>query len=204
MTGIIQVKTRIGGFSSGVFALPAYAAAATGDTWNPVDKAANVDLSFGNRTATSTTATAGNTRSITGRSAGKVHFEFLVVALVSNCWIGGASAATGWPGSGGTSFAMWEDGRVWYGQAGAQSLIQVAFEWRTGDVCAVEIDFDAKIWRVQNFTRGSGWSSDLDISYMTDLPWFINFSPFATGNIITLNTGQEAYSIVPTSGFGNW
>lgn len=176
------------------------------DTWNPADKGANITLSNGNRTATATVGAAENTRSIMGHSTGKYHFEFTVDNVgTSFDDIGIASTTTAWPTGGDAKYAVWRlDSQRWFYNSTNGDMGGAAWTCSDGDVCAIEVDFDAQIIRAQNFTKSSGWSTDLSLAFLTGGPWYISYSGLGTTDAVTLNTGQAAYSVTPTSGFGNW
>lgn len=184
------------------------------DTFNPAD-VANGTLSNGNRTFVQTSGTA-IARSITSHSAGKFHVEFTVDVLGT-----GGFGMFGFSTAGNTGFighvdkgsvcADRHDGTYLFNGVGVLHSDQgdaSKWAWNNGDVIAVEINLDDLTIRTQNFTQGSGWPVSptplFSLAGLTDLPWFIEFLTSKTGGQITLNTGQAAYAVTPTAGFGNW
>lgn len=177
-------------------------------TWNPSDKAAGITLSNGNLTALNSSGGGQNgVRSVTGHSTGKYHVEFTINAIGAGVvQVGFASASWSLATYLGlnTDSAALGSGHFYYFN-GTTNTGSVAFNFHVSDVIAAEIDFGAKIVRFQNFTQSSGWTSDIDISTLTNTPWFIAFqADNGDGGRATLNSGGSAYSVTPTAEFGNW
>lgn len=176
------------------------------DTFNSADKNAGISLDATKLIATSTGSQQG-VRTINSHTTGKYHFEATVTSgYGGTCQIGiasGSQSLSAYVGpSDTTSWAMGSN-HFWYGNNGGANLGFVEFDWRDGDLLAIEIDLDGKIARCKNLTHGSAWSSDIDISYITGGPWYIMYVGDAVGMLFTLNTGGSAYSVTPTSGFAN-
>jgi hypothetical protein len=173
-------------------------------TWNPGDKSANVVLSGGSVVATrGATGDVGAVRAIFPRNSGKWHFEIMVAAAgggfpnYPNFGVANASASlTSVPGADTNSAIYQEDGRVFFNGQIAQLAT-----FGDGDTVAVELDLDNDLLYFQ--IEGGSRSPGYDISAMTG-PVF----PFATfrntGNQVTANFGDTAFTITPTSGYLAW
>lgn len=207
---IIRTLSLLGGDPKSTLVVGAngagIAASASTDTWNSSDKSAGITLSNGNLTAAC--SSASGVRSITGHSSGKYHFELTVDTLGANVEeFGFASAGHSLTdyGSGGTDAAAMGNEHFARYVGGSSNLGTLAFDWHTSDVVAFEVDFGGAIFRCQNFTQSSGWSSDFSLTGLTGGPWYIRFNTDnATATQVTLNTGGSAYAVTPTAGFGNW
>jgi hypothetical protein len=187
---------------------PAIGGAAT-DTWNPSDKDAGITLSNGNLTATYGSTATPSVRSVNSHATGKYHFEFTCVNPSNNMTIGLKSASEALNTYvGGTANSLGLNvNRTWYLNAsptGIAGLVPDA-NINTGDIIAVEIDLDGQLMKYSNFTQGPGnWGTAWSTSALTNGPWFLACSMFNATAAFTINTGGSAYSVTPTSGYGNW
>ena len=122
---------------------------------------ANVTLSNGDLTYTSTSAsTACSARSTTSRSSSKVYFEVTVVE-VGDCFIGfGTSAfsdasSPGVPGWYSNSYGWRQSGELFYNTSG-DGVPSVG--WQTGDVLAFAIDLTGQKLYLNDLTGSDGWN----------------------------------------------
>jgi len=170
-------------------------------TWNPADKNADITLSNGNLTATKT-ANNGNYVGLRGtlsRSSGKWHLEYLVDTAEANMGlgIGNATAALdNYVGSsvhsiGAYSGSVWTNG----GSAGAGP------SFGSSDVVVVEVDLDAKTYRVAVNT--GSYSGPFSFSGATG-PFFPMANAQTLGRGFTINTGGSAFTKTPTAGYAAW
>jgi len=79
----------------------------------------------------------------------------------------------------------------------------------------MEVDFTAqKIW-FKNATTGGDWNGSptanpatgvggIDISGLTNSPFFICVNLYDLYNTVALNTGNLPWAVTPSSGFGSW
>jgi hypothetical protein len=175
------------------------------DTWNPADKSANIVLSNGNLTATWGTSGSQSVRSITAHSTGKYHIEFTVSFTTANLLLGlmpAAQALSTYCGGAATSVGI-NVNQNYYFNAGA-SVLTGSAAVSTGHVIALEFDLDGMNFYYKNFTLSEARLGPFSIAGLTTGPWFLACSIFDTGGAFTLNTGATAYSVTPTSGYGNW
>jgi hypothetical protein len=168
---------------------------ASGTTWNPADKAANVTLAGGNLQAGHQIGdfAFGNARATTSKTTGKWYFEFTVAGTPINLGIGLANATsslTAYLGSDGNS-------QGWYNSGFGGSA-----SFTGGDVLGVAFDADNDlVWYAKNNTftgnptAGTGGTA---IGLATFFPAFSSQDPADTG---TANFGGTAFAYTPPSGF---
>jgi len=131
---------------------PAAGGGAPAATWNSADKSANITLSGGDLTATSTAAGPNNVRSTIGKSTGKFYSEhvctFSTGAEYSLC-LGTTSAPLDQYGGGDTTnIAFYMDGTVYYNNT-LITTIQSTSSGQRVDM-AVDLDADLVWWRTAN------------------------------------------------------
>ena len=126
-------------------------------TWNPSDKSANITLSGGDLTATSTAGGPNNVRSTVGKSTGKYYSEHTVThSSGAEYSLGVATAAdplNEYGGSYTTGIAFYMDGTVYYNSA-LVTTIQSTSSGQRVDM-AVDLDADLIWWR----TAGGNWNN---------------------------------------------
>lgn len=186
------------------------AAGATGTTWNPSDKGANVTLSNGNLTAAGGVG-AGWVRATTSQSSGKLYFELVCVGSMSgNTGMGlalasasfanvrvGESAGLGWGFH--TSGFTWDNGANTNRSAG----------WTTnGTVIGLAVDFGAsKIWWARNNTWiASGNPAAGTSPAYSDVTGtlFPAYTAQSTADTMVANFTSASQSFSPPSGFSAW
>jgi hypothetical protein len=121
-------------------------------TWNPADKSANITLSGGNLTATSTTSGPNNVRSTAGYSTGKFYSEHtLTISGVSEhslCLATSATALNVYGGADTTNIAFYMNGEVYYNNA-LVTTIQATSSGQRVDMAA-DLTADLVWWRTAN------------------------------------------------------
>jgi hypothetical protein len=182
-----------------------------GSGWSGTDKDASISRTNAGRTAVASLFnTQAAIRGTQGRSAGKVHIEFVInhIDTMTNASVGLANSSEalndylGRPGS--KSFGLYH--------ATAQGLVLVIndgtvavvgsrpFDW---DVIALEVDFTAGICRAA--VNNDAWSADQDISaIIANAPLFPAFQGYRTGDAVTLRTRASDFSRAVSAGFSEW
>src|SRR5262245_23838933 len=196
------------------------AAAAGGvtTTLNPSDKSANITLSNGDLTATTTVGSVSNVRSVASYSSGKYYFEVTIPAGSNGSYSHGigvanstASLSAG-PGSPDTNSVCLFQGDATIYAAGASTGVSDG-SYGNGDVISVAVDMgNSRIWYRKN---GGDWNANpannpatntggADISAVSK-PWFAIFEVLndASSSSLTVNFGATAYTYTAPSGFGN-
>jgi hypothetical protein len=197
-------------------------------TWNPSDCSANLTLSNGNLTVTSTSSTQGSVRTNNSFTTGKIYFELLMGASanIQQTWTGVGFANATFSlaiilGNDNNSLAnIWQSASLNPPQqirsnggsitgstpAGAGPV----FQGDNSDVVQVCIDFTAqKVWfRVSNGiwdntaghnpATGTGGYS---FSTLNAGPYFLAFGCNANAQVITANFGATAWLYGPPTGF---
>lgn len=140
----------------GFLGIQQVSAAQTFATWNPSDKNANVVLSGGNLTATTTSGNYSSVRSTIGVSSGKHYFEYKYTTIVGNDAMPGIALSTmsladaQYPGLAATSWGVYtptgnklhNGTNVAYGTA-----------YAVNDVVMIALDMDnGKVWWGKNGT----------------------------------------------------
>jgi hypothetical protein len=207
----MRIVTPFRQFTSRAANEPASGGAAT-DTWNPSDKDAGITLSNGNLTATYGSTSTPSVRSVNSHATGKYHFEYTIVNPSNNQTIGlksGSEALSTYVGGATTSLGVNVQGSYYFnasptGLAPAPPSPAANWNMATGNVIAIEIDLDGGNLYVQNFTTGAPRSNAVSLASLTGSPWFLGCSVFNATAAFTINTGGSAYSVTPTSGYGNW
>lgn len=123
-------------------------------TWNPADKSADVTLSGGNLVMTSA-VTHRAARAITGRSAGKYHFDAVCSGSVGwSVGVGKATAGLGtYVGGDADSYSYYYTGD--YRNSGSSSGAPPAYG--AGDRIGVDVDLGAhKVWFSKNGVAVNG------------------------------------------------
>lgn len=177
------------------------AAAPPAQALDPAYKAATITLSNSDRTAT-LAATVGLVRSITPHSSGKWHFE--VTKGSGEFYIGvvrDTTAATASPIPAGSNAAVVDTagGSIAIQGSGFAPIPGGAIG--TGQTVAVEVDLDSNLIYFQR--QGQARSISYDISVNAGTRFAIIGGAASTG-VGTINTGQSAFVITPTSGFSAW
>lgn len=193
------------------------AAGAVTATWNSADKSSQIALSISDTKATrdgSANAWYG-VRSTQSVASAKVHFEFVVnsqvTAGLNPIGFGNASGSLiSYVGSNVNSFGWASDGTFFRAGSTGTALNTYA----VGDVCAIEMDATAELFWGKNFTAGGNWNNDAGADPATGTggrsfstcdpgPWFLMWTANKAADALTINTGGSAYSVTPSSGFGN-
>lgn len=193
-------------------------AGASADSFNSLDKS-GITLTNGDLTATYASTTNAQVRSHNSHSTGKYHFELVVNALTSVGFpvVGIASAShvfTNYCGQDLNSVGF-SDGHLCYLNGGATAIAGTSGDLlptiSIGDHIAVEPDLDNKFLYVQNFTthpgewnRTGGLGTPMDISTMTNAPFFICVNLKTAGDQVTIITDPAAFLVTPTAGHGAW
>lgn len=175
-------------------------------TWNPSDKAAQITLSNGNLTATSSANSGPTVRSTTSKSAGKLKIEFVVGAIGTagarvglttagaalSSQVGIAASTLGWVSSG-----IFQTGGITAGSG-------VTFT--TGDVLGFELDFTTnKLYVSKNgvYAFGTNPATAAAFALPAATPMFAAASPNIS-TLLTANFGASAFSYAPYTGFSSW
>jgi len=196
---------------------PGSAANATA-LFNPSDRStSNLHISANNLVIT-TFAVNLSIRSVTSHSSGKFHVEFTIILNrgTSGAAIGVASGSfplTKFLGEDANSFGFFGTLSQTYTNNVATNRSGLAFA--TFQVVAMEVDFTAqKLW-FKNATTGGDWNGSptanpatgvggIDISGLTNSPFFICVNLYDLYNTVALNTGNLPWAVTPSSGFGSW
>jgi hypothetical protein len=198
-------------------------------TWDPSAKGANITLSNGNLTCTSTTtasSTTHGTGGYIGSAALLLYFEATVNTVINslNSWaIGISSSGSGlaqYLGQSSIGTGLYQNGKV----LNNTLTITTIFTFAAGAVIGVAVNFTAqKVWFTIN---GTTWNNAaigsqnpatntggitttannnpfiVSGTYQTVVPAFGTNSN--TGNIGTANFGATAFSYAVPSGFTAW
>lgn len=181
----------------------------SGTTWNPNDKGANVTLSNGDLTASST-GVSGNgliVRSTTGKTNGKWYWEITVGSTNPSRNLNGVlrstTALASFLGAYPTSWSYYGDGRKFTNFSGTA----YGSSYTAGDVIGIALDLDnGKIW----FSKNGTWQNSGDPAAGTGEAFsglsgtiHAGFSNDASGNTTnaTANFGATAFAYSPPSGF---
>jgi len=194
-------------------------------TWSPTDKGANVTLSNGNLTLTSSSQSAGSARATKSRTTGQVYFEITVTGTAPQnqgfAACGVASAAmplnsmTQQNNNVAVSFGSGTAGFVY--AAGVDTTLRLGAGFSSGDICCVAVDFtNSKVWLRRN---GGNWNGSASYDPATNaggvtfssggmsggVPIFPCTTGQATGNPNnTLNVGATTFAFSVPSGFVAW
>ena len=173
-------------------------------TWNPVDKHANVALSWGNLIATSSLPAAwANCRATIWVSSGKWYWELKTTwgTVETMVAIATSAAALGWSG---TTFP-WSDafGFGYYGNGGSKFNNNVGswygWSFSTNIVIWVALDMNAGTLQFynNNVLQGTAFTGLSGTYYpMVGLD--------ANGQAVTANFWASAFQFTPPSGFNAW
>lgn len=173
-------------------------------TWDPADKAADVVLSNDNLTATNTDNdfTQDWARGTTSRTSSKYHVEFTYVAVGADAssndfWV--SVSGNGSPNlgvavrPGGGSPGIYIDASLNTALNGGAMV--------TGTVVAMEVDVDTnEVWVQVNGQSRQGPFTSGSFANNVDLACRLSYN----GGAVTVNAGQSAFAITPTSGFVAW
>lgn len=202
-------------------ALVAFSVPIISTAWNLSDKTSTLDLSNGAQVATVNANTGDpQARSTKSRSSGKAHFE-LAVNLAGGSYEGSIGlASASHPFStylGGDAFSI----GVWLSATNTEVIINNTIVYQAGpnalnkgEVFAIEVDFDAKLFWFQDATAGAPWNNNpsanpatgaggVDISSLSG-PFFICAENDTTGDATRLNTVASAFEGVVSSGFSGF
>ncbi len=179
--------------------------------WNSADKSANITLSGGSLTATTTSATQGAVRADTSFSSGKLYFEVQIQVL------GGSAYAIGWANStAALGTAMGTDknsvvfrstvGDVFFnnasstgpGAALALFVVGVAF-----DIGGKLIWFrnDLGLWNGSLTADPATGTGGINLSTVNAGPYFPVFAANSSGAAVLANFGATDFDYPPPSGF---
>ncbi|EIM25743.1 hypothetical protein [Microvirga lotononidis] len=184
------------------------AQSAPATTWNAADKAASVDLTNGNLTATKSGANGqAAVRSASGKTSGKWVAKFTIATLadITQGGVGFANASYGlntYLGSSVNDIAYYLDNSIWYnggdrgdwtGITGGSTARPVSF--------FLAIDIDGKL--TQASFNGTDWSTTVNpFDITTASPTvFVAAQLFTAGDSVTLDTKPTGWTL---SGFSNW
>lgn len=178
-------------------------AAAPAMAWNPADKAGTITLSNSDKTALGSSVSDECVRSVTSHSTGKWHFEVTLDAVSSGYPGFGVANATAlltqYVGQSVNSigyFPVGPTGNVYQNNA---SLGVIGGGFTSGAVFAVEVDADARTIYFQ--ASGGSRLGPYTISAIGPL---YAIASLLTTRQLTINTGQSAFAITPTSGYSAW
>jgi hypothetical protein len=194
-------------------------------TWNPADKNANITLSNGNLTATSSGASTTAVRSTSSFSSGKVYFEITLSTVQTNIAVGFANSTESLTPSSGIGadnnalgFYAVSPAQAVYLNASNLSNGTVASS--NGDIVYFAIDFTAqKVWVSSAVMRGAStpWNNaaigsqnpssstgGLSFATMAAGPYFIIFNDSTGGAVSVLNTGATAFNGTLPTGYSAW
>lgn len=197
---------------------PAFFSGAGVNAWNPSDKASEVSLSNGNRTATRSNSANNNAavRAVTAKSAGKFYFEVRVDATVGsgggdysiygiassglglNAYVGSTAASYGYEHSTGNKYN--NGSGTGYGAA-----------LTAADILGVAVDLDnGKIW----FAKNNTWQASGDPAAGTNAAYtgisgtfYPAASLYKTGttqHTLTARFSPANLTYSPPSGFSAW
>ena len=175
-------------------------------TWNPSDKSANITLSNGNLTATSTSTSWKSVRATDFKSSGKWYWEITITVAAStyNILGAGTSSATidGYCGNDAYGYGyLGKDGNKFHS---ASSEVYGA-TFTLNDVIGVALDLDnGKIW----FSKNGVWQDSGDPAAGTNEAYsglsgsfYPMSSPYTSTNAATANFGCTAFSYSMPAGF---
>ena len=164
-------------------------------TWNPADKNANVTLSAGNLTATSSSGSFSNVRATVGKATGKWYFEVKADSVASPNWgvigVGTSSAALG-QYLGVDAFGWGYDSRAYKYNAGLFPVWGAT--WATNDVIGVAVDMDAKTITMYK----NGVSQGVMYANLTDTVY--PMVSVTNSSRLTANFGATAFAYSPPAG----
>ncbi|HPN96254.1 MAG TPA: tail fiber domain-containing protein, partial [Candidatus Moranbacteria bacterium] len=175
-------------------------------TWNPSDKNAAITLSNGDLTATSANGLHKSVRATIGKSSGKWYWEYTAGAIASGgySYLGvGTTAAllTTYVGNDAEGYSYCPQGNTWHGAvstSGVSTFVQ-------NDVIGVAVDLDEdKVWWSKNGTwQASGDPETGANGRYTGLTgtFYPMVGLYTTGNSVTANFGDSAFSYTPPTGF---
>ena len=180
-------------------------------TWNPADKSANITLSNSDLTATSTSATAGGVRAVTGKRLGKLYVEFTCTALTgttSAVGLGASFSTLTSLGASGSTIVVRTNGDIWVYGAVTSPLLNIG-SVTAGAVICLAVDLPNKqAWFRKDggsWNATSGSASDptvhgTGVAFSGDGFYLVHGSA-ASGNIVTLNVGDSAFAQAVPSGY---
>lgn len=187
-------------------------------TWNPSDKSANITLSGGNLTATSTSATQGGARGVAGKKLGKHYVEFTCTTIsgtatgVGAVYGGATLTSMGTASSTGRGIFVLVTGKIWANGVDTGATLGAL---SNGDVICMALDKDNRqAW----FRKGAGdWNgvstndptiSGTGVYYPSTVSrvgggeaWYLGLSSNVSGNAVTVNVGDTAFSQSVPSGY---
>jgi hypothetical protein len=168
-------------------------------TWNPSDKWANITLSGGNLTATTTAAAWDAVRTTISKSSGKHYFEMTITAGTT-WWIIGI-----WNSSATLSFYLWSDANGWgyytNWQKGNSWLVAYWATYTIGDVIGIAMDMDAGqlTFYKNNVSQGVAFTG-----ITGSLFGMCSLLNIGAASSITANFGATALTYSPPGGFNAW
>lgn len=182
-------------------------AAASGNTWDPANKAASITLSNGNLTAAQSSGGWTSVKGLTSfaKTTGKWYFEVTIVSSTSNntmVGVGNASASlSNYCGSDVNGWGYWGNTGAYFNNGGSFPL---GNSYTTGDV--IMVAFDAALGRMW-FGKNGTWQNSGNPGANTNTSFtglsgslVPMFSPNSAGSC-TANFGATAFTYSPPSGF---
>ena len=191
---------------------PAAGGGASGTTWDPSGKHADITLTNSNLTATRTGGTGDyrNVRSITGKSSGKYYVECSNFTWVTADYngIGLADVAfdvvnsTSWVGNFQNTVALYLNNSASYVYMNAGSIL-TASGHTSGQSIDMSIDLDTM---TLGFRINNGSWEDASIGALTGTSWHFAASlrDGSSGSAATIVTNSGDWVRTPRSGFSQW
>ncbi|MDD5247529.1 MAG: hypothetical protein PHY45_00990 [Rhodocyclaceae bacterium] len=178
-------------------------------TWNTGDVSANVTLSNGNLTATTTSASQGGVRSACGKRTGQVYVEFTCTTFSGSSTAVGLNGPTlaltsGW---GLWSMAVNSAGTIYYN--GNSTGLSIGTVTAGAKVCmAADLD-NRRAWFRLNGGNWNGSASGDPTVPSSGTPFdvmaeYLCFGSNASGNAVTLNAGASAFAYTVPTGYAGW
>ena len=198
-------------------------------TWDPAAKGANINLTNGNLTATSTSTAASSTHGTggyLGNSALLLYYEATVVTVINSLnsfGVGISSSGSGlaqYLGQSSIGTGLYQNGKVLNNTV----TITTIFTFAAGAVIGIAVNFTAqKLWFTINGTtwNNAAIGSQNPVTNTGGITTTVNNNPFVvsavyqtvvpcfgtnsnTGNVVTANFGATAFSYAVPSGFTAW
>lgn len=187
-------------------------------TWNPSDVSANITLSGSNLVATSTSITQGGARGVAGKKLGKHYVEFTCTTIsgtasgVGAVYSGASLATMGTASSAGRGAFVLASGHIWTNGVDTGATLGAL---ANGDVICMALDKDNRqVW----FRKGAGnWNgvatndptiSGTGVYYPSTISqvgsmdaWYIALISNVSGNAVSVNVGDTAFSQTVPSGY---
>lgn len=190
---------------------PAVGGGGAAATWDPANKSANITLSGGNLTATSTTTGPNNVKSTLSKSTGKYYSEHTVTlvsgAEYSICLATAAAPLNTYGGADTTSIGFYMDGTVYYNNVLVTTIQSTATGQRVD--MAVDLDADLGWWRSNNGNwNNSGTANPATgtggIALGVAGTVFVMCSMLQTPEVNAAVFASGSWAGSPPAGFGAW